>query len=207
MATTKQPDGTFTLFVATGNTKLAWCSTEDIGGVAAQVIHQGPEKWAEKTIGVAGEHGTVAEVADTIAKVTVLPVKGVCVSPEEWKAAVMAGGLPEVAAKDLANMMAYYGSEVGMLGPRPLKPTKEAYPETQSLEAWVRKKREVFLEGMKKFFFFFWKESSVLLAILSGNLGPILQIRKTPVFLNTVSACNKASNLANGFLAVIRDYD
>ena len=49
--------------------QMAWCSTPDIGGVAAAAIVGGPGKHGGARLGVAGEHASVQEVADTFGKV------------------------------------------------------------------------------------------------------------------------------------------
>lgn len=49
--------------------QVSWCTTPDIGGVAAAVIQAGPAQWGGKTVGVAGEHATLQEVADAFTRV------------------------------------------------------------------------------------------------------------------------------------------
>ena len=48
--------------------QLSWCDTEDIGGAAAAVIAGGPERWADKAVGVAGEHASLEEVAARLSR-------------------------------------------------------------------------------------------------------------------------------------------
>lgn len=48
--------------------QLAWCDPEDIGGVAAAVIAGGPERWADKAVGVAGEHASLEDVAGLLSR-------------------------------------------------------------------------------------------------------------------------------------------
>ena len=149
MAPQKQEDGSYLFFIPAGGAKWAWCSTEDIGGVAAAVIAQGIEKWGGKKIGVAGDVVTMSELAAALAELTGKSVNVVEPPAEAWVQAVMGFGMPELAAKDLAHMFKYY--EIGneeFLRLRPLEQTKEVYPEVQSLDAWLQKNKERFIAGM-----------------------------------------------------------
>lgn len=44
-----QESGTYALFMPIDDIKCSWCSTEDIGNVAAEILMQGPEKWGGKS--------------------------------------------------------------------------------------------------------------------------------------------------------------
>lgn len=147
MGPTKQPDGSFALFMGTKDAKLSWCTVEDIGGVSAAVIAEGPKKWGGKTVGVSGEHATAAEVAEILTKALGKPVGCTSVDAEAWAAAVQTFGVPELVAKDLGNMFAFY-EKCGMLELRPLAQTKSLYPETQSMEAWIGKHKDELLGAM-----------------------------------------------------------
>lgn len=145
----KQEDGSLVLFVPAGGQKLAWCSTEDIGGVAAAVIAQGVEKWGGKTVGVVGEILTMQELAETLGKVLGKTVNAVEPPADAWVQALTGFGVPELAAKDLANMFSYYAMPSGneaFLKLRPLDQTKEIYPEVQGVEDWLTKNKERFAE-------------------------------------------------------------
>lgn len=146
MGPSKQPDGSFSLFIPSGDCKLAWCATEDIGGVAAAVIAAGPKKYGGKTVPVAGEVVTTAEVAAILSKVSGKNVVAVTPPPEEWAKAVMGFGVPELAAKDLANMFVYYQkANEHFLSLRSLKDTKKIYPDTQSMESFFMKHKEALM--------------------------------------------------------------
>jgi len=56
--------------------QLAWCSTEDIGGVAAAVIAGGPGEHGDKMVAVVGEHASVADVAAMFSLVFQKQVRG-----------------------------------------------------------------------------------------------------------------------------------
>ncbi|GAB4815164.1 hypothetical protein N2152v2_002210 [Parachlorella kessleri] len=147
MAPNKLPDGSFILALPAGNAKTAWCATADIGNVAAAVIAAGPEKFGGKTVPVAGDHLTWAEVGEAIAKLTGKKVVAVTPPADAWVQQVVGYGVPELAARDLANMCIYY-EKVGMLGPRSVEETKAVYPDVMTLEAWLTKHKDAFEKGM-----------------------------------------------------------
>jgi uncharacterized protein YbjT (DUF2867 family) len=149
MAPAKQDDGTFSIFVGCpSDTTFAWCSTEDIGGVAAAVIKAGPSKWGGKTTSVTGEHATVPEIASTLTKITGVTVKGTSAPPDIWAETVTKFGVPVLMAKILTNAW-IYNQKVGMLSLRPLAETKKVYSGVQSFETWVQKNKETFVNGLK----------------------------------------------------------
>ena len=83
MAPQKEDDGSFLLSLPINGYHMAWCTAEDIGGVAATVIAQGPEVWGGKLLGIVGEYATLDVIAATISKVTGKTVKAHTPSVEE----------------------------------------------------------------------------------------------------------------------------
>jgi len=150
MAPNKQPDGTYSLFIPGGGVKAAWCTTEDIGGVAAAVIAGGPKKFAGKSIGIAGEVVTVSELAEIISKVSGKKVVAVEPPTEQWAEALTGFGVPELAAKDLGQMFQYYiNGNKEFLALRPVSGTKAVYKGVQGAEAWLTKNKDKLAEAMK----------------------------------------------------------
>ncbi|GAB4815166.1 hypothetical protein N2152v2_002212 [Parachlorella kessleri] len=147
MPPNKQPDGSYVLVMPLGNAKTAWCATADIGNVAAAVITAGPEKFGDKTVPVAGDHVTWAEVGEAFGRVTGKKVVIVTPSVEEWAKQAMGYGAPEVVAKDMANMFIYY-EKVGILGLRSVEETKAVYPDVLTVEAWLNKHKAAFVEAL-----------------------------------------------------------
>ena len=144
MTPNKQEDGTYALFMPIpGDIVLSWCTTEDIGNVAAAVIKQGPRKWGGKTAGVSGEHASLNDIAATLSKVTRATVKVASVPADVWVESVTKFGVPLLAAQDLANMFVFY-EKVGMLGLRPLAGTKKLVPDVQSNESYFMKNKDKF---------------------------------------------------------------
>lgn len=136
MEPNKQPDGSYALFAPTGETNLSWCATADIGGVAAAAIVGGPERYGGKALGVAGEHATLAEVADMFSRVFGKKVVAATPPADDWAAAVQGFGVPQPVAEDMANMFLFY-TAVDMRQPRPLEQAREMWPDVQGLEAWM----------------------------------------------------------------------
>ncbi|KAL4439843.1 hypothetical protein ABPG75_002844 [Micractinium tetrahymenae] len=136
MDPTKQPDGSIALFLPVGQSTLAWCATPDIGAVAAAVIKAGPGEWGGKTVGVAGEHATVQQVAETFSRAFGKKVAAVTPSADDWVQAVQGFGVPKSMAEDLGNMFLFYDT-VPMTGLRPLDQTQALHPGAQGLEAFL----------------------------------------------------------------------
>lgn len=147
MPPAKQPDGSFVLVLPVGEAKLAWCSTPDIGNVAAAIIAGGPDKFSGKTVPVASDMLTWAEVAEKLGQVTGKKVIPITPPADAWVEQLKGYGVPELAAKDLANMCLFY-QKVGMLEHRKVEDTKAVYPGVQDLDAWLSDQKQVFLDGM-----------------------------------------------------------
>ncbi|KAG7668584.1 hypothetical protein Ndes2526B_g03794 [Nannochloris sp. 'desiccata'] len=149
MAPNKQEDGTYSMFMpCPGANKLSWCSTEDIGNVAAALIKQGPRRWGGKSTGVSGDHASLDDVAATLSKATGQTVKAASAPADVWVEAVQKFGMPQVAAQDMANMFVFY-DKVGMLKLRPLAGTKKVFKGVLSVEQFVEKNKEAFVNALK----------------------------------------------------------
>ncbi|GAB4817096.1 hypothetical protein N2152v2_004142 [Parachlorella kessleri] len=146
MAPMKQPDGTFIMVFPVGTATLAYCSTADIGNVAAAIIAGGPGKFAGKTVPVAGDYLTLAATTEAVSKLTGKKVVPVAPPAEAWIEQAKAGGVPELAAKDLANMCLFY-QHVDMTALRSLDATKAVYPQVLNLDAWLEKHKQAFLDA------------------------------------------------------------
>ncbi len=149
MTPNKQEDGSFLMFMpCPGTTKLSWCSTDDIGNVAAAVIKQGPRKWGGKKTGVAGDHASLDDLAATLSKVTGKTVNAAAAPADVWVEAVQKFGMPQLAAQDMANMFTFY-DKVGMLSLRPLAGTKKVYPGVLTLEQFLEKNKEAMVNALQ----------------------------------------------------------
>jgi len=125
----------FTLATPT-DSKIAIGSVADLGYVVAAVF-ENKEKYLGKTIAVAGDYLTPAEIASTFAAVWGKPVRANYVPPEVF------GKFPFPHADELAEMFAwfhnfgYYGEKVNG---RDVFEGKKIYPGMKGFAEWVKEK-------------------------------------------------------------------
>jgi uncharacterized protein YbjT (DUF2867 family) len=149
MTPNKNEDGSFSMFMpCPGSTKLSWCSTDDIGNVAAAIIKAGPRKWGGKTAGVAGDHASLDDVAAVLGKATGKTVTVAATPADVWVEAVQKFGMPQLAAQDMANMFTFY-DKVSMLKLRPVTGTKKIFKGVVSVEEFVENNKETFVNALQ----------------------------------------------------------
>ena len=100
MGPKKGPDGTLAITLPMGDKKLPGIATEDIGKCAYGIVRRGQE-WIGKTIGIAGEHLTGAEMAAAFTRALGQEVRYNGVSPDVYRSL----GFP--GADDLGNMFQF----------------------------------------------------------------------------------------------------
>jgi uncharacterized protein YbjT (DUF2867 family) len=96
----KGPDGRLALTFPMGDKKLPGIAAEDIGRCAYGIFKRGPE-FRGKTVGIAGEHLTGAEMASTLSDALKREVRYNSVGPEEYRRLKVPG------AEELANMFQF----------------------------------------------------------------------------------------------------
>ncbi len=84
MGPKKGPDGTPAITLPMGDKKLPGIAVEDIGKCAYGILRRGHE-WIGKTIGIAGEHLTGAEMAAAFTRALGREVRYKDVSPEVYR--------------------------------------------------------------------------------------------------------------------------
>ncbi|HSQ69775.1 MAG TPA: NmrA family NAD(P)-binding protein, partial [Steroidobacteraceae bacterium] len=94
------PDGTLQFVLPMGDRKLPGIAAEDIGRCAWGIFKQG-EGLAGRTIGIAGEHLTGAEMAASLARALGREVRYAAISPDAYRAL----GFP--GSDDLGNMFQF----------------------------------------------------------------------------------------------------
>ncbi|MBS1603518.1 MAG: NmrA/HSCARG family protein [Bacteroidetes bacterium] len=134
----KGADGNFYFGFPQGDTRLAMASVEDIGKIVTQVFAC-PGIYLHRTVGVVGEDRSCKEYAAIMSRVL-----GVTIRYNHIQRDAYAGmGFP--GAEELANMF-----EVQRLYiPRRSQHLMESYcmhPGMQSLEAWLTKNKQQFLQ-------------------------------------------------------------
>jgi uncharacterized protein YbjT (DUF2867 family) len=131
MGPKKGPDGTLAITFPMGDKKLPGIAAEDIGRCAYGIFKKGRELIG-KTVGIAGEHPTCAQMADTLGKRLGQPVRYNAITPEQFRKA----GFP--GADDLGNMFQFKRDFEDMFcGARKLEVARSLNPELQTFDAWV----------------------------------------------------------------------
>ncbi len=131
MGPKKGADGTYAFVLPMADKKLPGIAAEDIGGCAYGVFRRGAEL-AGKTVGVAGEHLTGAQMAAQLTRVLGIPVAYQYVPPEIYRTF----GFP--GADDLANMFQYKRDfEREFCGARDVSFARALHPRLQTFSQWL----------------------------------------------------------------------
>jgi len=131
MGPKKGPDGVLGITMPMGDKKLPGIAAEDIGRCAFGIFKQGPAM-AGKTVGIAGDHLTGAQMAAAMSKAIGQPVRYNDVPPEVYRSF----GFP--GADDLGNMFQFKRDfEADFCGARSLETSRALNPALQNFEAWL----------------------------------------------------------------------
>ncbi len=131
MGPKRGPDGKLAITFAMGNAKLPGIAVEDIGKSALGIFRRASD-YAGKTVGIAGEHLTGAEMAAGFTKALGKEVTYNDVPPEVYR------GFGFPGADDLGNMFQYkrdFNAEFRR--PRDVEATRKLNPELQTFEQWL----------------------------------------------------------------------
>ena len=133
MGPQKGPDGKYAITLPMDDKKLPGMAAEDIGRAAYGIFEKGPELIG-KTVGIAGEHLTGAEMATALGKALGLDVHYNAVPPEVYR------GFGFPGADDLGNMFQFkrdFNDEYCRV--RDLDETRALNPSLQSFDDWLAK--------------------------------------------------------------------
>jgi uncharacterized protein YbjT (DUF2867 family) len=129
---TKGPDGKFALTYPMGDKKLPGIASEDIGKCAYGIFKKSPE-YIGKTVGVAGEHLTGAQMATALTKALGQEVGYNDVPADVYRSF----GFP--GADDMGNMFQFKRDfEAAYCGARSLAVSRELNPGLQTFEVWLK---------------------------------------------------------------------
>jgi len=132
----KADDGKIYLTLPMGDKKLAGIGAEDIGKCAYGIFKKG-ESMAGKTIGIAGDHLTVGEMARELSEALNEQVIYNPVTPAQFRSF----GFP--GADDLGNMFQFYADfEEDGLKLRDLNFSRQLNPDLQSFSNWLKDNAE-----------------------------------------------------------------
>ena len=130
------PDGVLGITLPMGTTKLAGIASEDIGACTYGIFKRG-DPMIGKTVGIAGDHTSGADMAATLTRALGREVRYNEVSPEAYR------GFGFPGAEDLGNMFQYYRDFPGpFLGARKLDESRALNPQLQDFATWVTRNKE-----------------------------------------------------------------
>jgi uncharacterized protein YbjT (DUF2867 family) len=131
MGPKKGPDGVSGITLPMGDKKLPGIAAEDIGRCAFGVFKQGAAL-AGKTVGIAGDHLTGAQMAAALSKAIGQPVRYNDVPPEVYR------GFGFPGADDLGNMFQFNRDfAADFCGARDLAGSRALNPALQNFEMWL----------------------------------------------------------------------
>jgi uncharacterized protein YbjT (DUF2867 family) len=131
MGPKKGPDGTLAITFPMADKKLPLIAVEDIGKSALAIFKKGKE-FIGKTIGIAGEHLTGAQMAAALTKALGQEVRYNEVSPDEYRKF----GFP--GAEDLGNMFQFKRDfQEVFCGPRNPSIARGLNPSLQNFDTWL----------------------------------------------------------------------
>lgn len=131
MGPKKGPDGKLAITMPMGDKRLPGIAAEDIGRCALGVFKKGNEL-VGKTVGIAGEHLTGAQMAAALSSALGQEVRYNDVPPEVYRAFGFAG------AEDLGNMFQFNRDfEQDFCGARDLAFSRSLNPALQTFGSWL----------------------------------------------------------------------
>jgi uncharacterized protein YbjT (DUF2867 family) len=131
MGPKKGPDGKLAITMPMGDKKLSGIGSEDIGKCAYGIFKRGKE-FIGKTVGVAGEHVTGAQMALSLTKALGQEVKYNAVPPDVYRSF----GFP--GADDLGNMFQFKADfNDAYCGARNIELCRRLNPALQTFDQWL----------------------------------------------------------------------
>lgn len=131
MGPQRAADGTLGFNLPMGDKKLPGIAAEDIGR-SAYGVFQGGKEFIGKTVGIAGEHLSGAEMAAVLSEAFGEPIQYNAVPFDLYRSFDFDG------ADDLGNMFQFkHDFEEYFCGARPVEATKALNPGIQSFRDWV----------------------------------------------------------------------
>jgi uncharacterized protein YbjT (DUF2867 family) len=135
MGPAKGQDGNYSITFPMGDKKMSGIAAEDIGGCAYGIFKRGKE-FIGKTVGIAGEHLTGAQMAEKLSKGLGIKCAYNAVSPEAYR------GFGFPGAEDLGNMFQFYADfEDYFVGARNTDFARSLNPKLQSFDQWLEKNK------------------------------------------------------------------
>src|SRR5204862_7665479 len=135
MGPKKRPDGSLAITLPMGDAKLPSMASEDIGKCAYAIFKKGSE-YIGKTVGIAGEHLSGAQIASALSRALGKDVAYNAVPPEVFRTF----GFP--GAEDLGNMFQFNRDFAdAFCAARSLEVSRSLNPELQSFDQWLARNK------------------------------------------------------------------
>lgn len=129
------PDGTLALTLPMADKKLGGIAAEDIGKCAYGIFRRGSE-FIAKTVGIAGEHLSGAQMAAAFTRALGREVRYHSISPEAFR------GFGFPGADDLGNMFQFYAEfEKHFSDSRDVALARSLNPELQTFAVWLERNK------------------------------------------------------------------
>ena len=136
MGPKKGADGALEFTLPMDDKKLPGIAAEDIGKCAYGIFKRGDE-YVGKTVGIAGEHLTGAQMAAALGKALGRNVRYNAVTPEQYRSF----GFP--GAEDLGNMFQFKRDfEEYFCGVRSIETSRALNPELQTFSDWLAENKD-----------------------------------------------------------------
>lgn len=131
MGPRKGPDGKLTFVLPMGNKKLPGIGVEDIGRCAYGIFKRGDDMIG-RTVGIAGEHLTGAQMADALSRALGQPVSHYAMPFDDYRKL----GFP--GADDLGNMFQFkHDFETDFCAARSVEFSRSLNPALQTFDSWL----------------------------------------------------------------------
>jgi uncharacterized protein YbjT (DUF2867 family) len=135
MGPQKGPDGKYAITLPIGDAKMPSMAAEDIGKCAYGIFKKGGE-YIGKSVGIAGDHPTGAQMAAAFAKAIGQDVSYNAVPPDVYR------GFGFPGAEDLGNMFQFYRDfEKDFCASRSLEVSRSLNPDLQNLTTWLERNK------------------------------------------------------------------
>jgi uncharacterized protein YbjT (DUF2867 family) len=136
MGPQKGPDGKLAITMPMADKRLPGIAAEDIGKCAYGIFKRGQE-FIGRTVGIAGEFLTGAQMATALTRALGRPVRYNPIEPEVFR------GLGFPGAEDLGNMFQFKRDfESVFCGARSIDLSRSLNPALQTFEAWLDRNKE-----------------------------------------------------------------
>ena len=132
----RDDDGVLALTMPMGDQRLPGIAADDIGRTAYAIFQRG-EEYVGKTVGIAGEHLTGAEMADALSDALGEKVRYNAIDPETYRSFDFDG------ADDLGNMYQVkrdFNDEY--VGHRSIEETRSLNPSLQTFREWLGRNKD-----------------------------------------------------------------